>query len=209
MSNRPKVFCVGFQKTGTTSLHAALTTLGYRTAAVIGDDLSADELAKSGAKLCVEAAKRFDAVEDMPWPIFFRELDAAYPDSKFVLTVRDADGWFGSIDGHFGDRESEMQAFVYGRDAAAPRGNRQRYVDVFNRHNAAVRAHFADRPYDLLEMDLTAGDGWAELCGFLGDPVPHTPFPVKNRSADRQTLHYRLRRRVMQLFGRRLAPEQI
>ncbi len=209
MKMRPKVFCVGFQKTGTTSLHAALTTLGYRTAAVIGDDLSADELSARGAKLCVETARRFDAVQDMPWPVFFRELDAAYPKSKFVLTVRDAEGWFQSIDGHFGDRESEMQAFVYGRDAAAPHGNRQRYIDVFNRHNAMVRAHFADRPNDLLEMDLAAGDGWAELCGFLGAPVPQTPFPVKNRSSDRQTLSYRLRRRAMQLVGRRLAPEQI
>ena len=29
---RPKVFCVGFHKTGTKSLGAALATLGYRVA---------------------------------------------------------------------------------------------------------------------------------------------------------------------------------
>jgi hypothetical protein len=26
-------------------------------------------------------------------------------------------------------------------------------------------------------MDITAGDGWEKLCGFLGMPVPDAPFP--------------------------------
>lgn len=206
---RPKVFCIGFQKTGTTSLHAALTTLGYRTAAVVGRDWSADLLRQDGARLCIETAKEFDAAQDMPWPIFFRELDAAYPGSKFILTVRDAEDWFGSIANHFGDRPDDMQAFIYGRDAAAPAGNKQRYLEIYAQHEAAVRAHFANRPGDLLIMDLQSGAGWPELCGFIGAAIPATPFPVKNRSDDRKRLAYRLRRKIGRLFGAYLAPEQI
>lgn len=206
---RPKVFCIGFQKTGTTSLHAALTRLGYRTAAVVGRDWTAERLAAEGASLCIETAKDFDAAEDMPWPFFFRELDAAFPGSKFILTVRNEDRWFASIEKHFGDRADEMQAFIYGRDAAAPAGNRKRYLDVFARHERDVRAHFADRPDDFLAMDLEAGDGWRELCGFLGARIPGEPFPAKNRSTDRERLGYRLRRKIGRAFGRYLAPEQI
>lgn len=206
---RPKVFCIGFQKTGTTSLYAALERLGYRTAAVAGRDWTAARLAAEGAALCIETARDFDAAQDMPWPVFFRELDAAYPGSKFILTVRDPESWFTSIEGHFGAHEGEMQAFVYGRDAAAPAGNKARYLETLRRHEAAVRAHFVERPADLLVMDLEAGDGWAELCAFLGAPVPAGPFPMRNKSSDRKTLSFRVRRKAGQLFGRYLAPEKI
>lgn len=206
---RPKVFCIGFQKTGTTSLHAALTALGYKTAAVVGRDWTADRLRQEGARLCIETAKDFDAAQDMPWPIFFRELDAAYPGSKFILTVRDAEAWFASIANHFGDRPDHMQAFIYGSDAAAPAGNKQRYLEIYAQHEAAVRAHFANRPNDLLVMDLQSGAGWKELCGYLGAAVPATPFPVRNRSDDRKRIAYRLRRKIGRVFGSYLAPEQI
>lgn len=208
-SPRPKVFCIGFQKTGTTSLYAALERLGYRTAAVAGRDWTAERLAAEGAALCIDTARNYDAAQDMPWPIFFRELDAAYPGSKFILTVRDPGKWFASIEGHFGANEGEMQAFVYGRDAAAPAGNKARYLETLGAHEVAVRAHFADRPGDLLVMDLEAGDGWAKLCAFLGAPVPAEPFPARNKASDRRTLSFRLRRKVGQLFGRYLAPEKI
>jgi hypothetical protein len=44
-------------------------------------------------------------------------------------------------------------------------------------HVHRVRAYFADRPGDLLVMDIAAGDGWGVLCPFLGLPTPDTPFP--------------------------------
>lgn len=206
---RPKVFCIGFQKTGTTSLYAALSALGYKTAAVVGRDWSAERLEAEGAALCIETMRDHDAAQDMPWPIFFRELDAAFPGAKFILTVRDAERWFASIEGHFGANADAMQAFVYGADAAAPSGNKARYVESMARHDRAVRAHFADRPNDLLVMDLERGDGWDELCAFLGAPVPDAPFPAKNRSSDRKTLSFRIRRKLGLLVGRYLAPERI
>jgi hypothetical protein len=204
---RPKVFCIGFQKTGTTSLYAALERLGYKTAAVVGRDWSADRLRGEGAGACIDAARDHDAAQDMPWPIFFRELDEAFPGSKFILTVRDPESWFASIEGHFGAHEGEMQAFVYGRDAAAPAGNKARYLETLAAHEAAVRAHFADRPNDLLVMNLEAGDGWRELCAFLGAAVPDEPFPARNKAGDRKTLSFRIRRKLSRLLGGYLAPE--
>lgn len=207
--DRPKVICIGFQKTGTTSLFAALTTLGYRTAAVVGRDWTAGRLAKEGAARCIETMRHHDAAQDMPWPIFFRELDAAFPGSKFILTVREPESWFRSIEGHFGANPDEMQSFVYGRSASAPAGNKARYLEVYTRHEQDVRDWFKDRPEDLLIMDLERGDGWPALCCFLGEPTPAGDFPVRNRSSDRRTLHFRLRRKVGQLLGRTLEPERI
>lgn len=210
MKTKPKVFCVGFQKTGTTSLFAALSELGYRTAAVIGRDLSAAELQKNGGKLCVETARNFDAVQDMPWPLFYQDLDSAYPKSKFILTVRDAESWFGSIEKHFGSEPSTMQEFIYGEEAMFPAGNKERYLQVYNSHNQQIRDYFADRPNDLLVMDLAKGDGWSALCEFLEYDKPiKMPFPAKNKATDRESLAYRLRRKITRMLGGYLSPEEI
>ena len=54
-------------------------------------------------------------------------------------------------------------------------------------HKERFRAHYCDvramvPPGRLLEFDLA--DGWEPLCKFLGRPVPRTPFPHVNESAD-------------------------
>lgn len=209
MSQRPKIFCIGFQKTGTTSLYAALESLGFRTAAVVGRDLTAQALRTEGAALCIETMQHYDATQDMPWPLFYRELDAAFPGAKFILTIREPESWFRSIEGHFGDEPTALGAFTYGADAAAPTGCKDRYIETYTAHNEAVRRYFADRPDDLLEMDLAQGDGWTALCGFIDCETPETPFPARNRQADRETLWYRVRRKLYQLAGRQIRPEQV
>lgn len=204
-----KVFCIGFHKTGTTSLYAALTELGYRVSGTIGHRWSAERLRAEGAKLCVETARRFDAVEDMPWPLFYRELDAAFPGSKFILSVREADDWHASVDKHFGDIDSQMHRFIYGEAFGRARENKARWVETMTAHNRSVLEHFAGRRGDLLVMNLARGDGWEKLAPFLRIPVPATPFPVKNTSSDRETLAYRLKRKLNQWVGRTPHPERL
>ena len=45
-------------------------------------------------------------------------------------------------------------------------------------HNLQVME--AVPPDRLLVLDIAAGDGWPELCPFLGVPVPAAPFPHSN-----------------------------
>lgn len=203
-----KIFCIGFHKTGTTSLYSALTSLGYRTSGTVGFDLGYEELKKKGADLCIEAARDIDAAEDMPWPLYFRELDAAFPGSKFILTLRDLDNWYASVAGHFEDRTPPMHALTYGPDKANALDHEDHWIATHQAHLEAVRAWFADRPGDLLEMDLAAGDGWEKLCAFLGKEIPETPFPQKNTSKIRHSWRYRLLRKLHALTGRQFYPEQ-
>jgi hypothetical protein len=195
----PKVFCIGFQKTGTTSMAAALELLGYRVTSIYGQDDALDELRRSYVARGLEIAETVDAVQDMPWPLIFRELDAAFPGARFILTWRETDRWLASIRSHFGSNPAVLQALTYGPDAAYPVGHEDRYRDVYERHNAEVRAHFRDRPGDLLEMNLSHGDGWAPLCAFLDRPVPEAPFPASNTAQSRTSLATRLRRRIRRL----------
>lgn len=173
----PKVFCVGMQKTGTTSLQYALSLIGYRVAGVFSiRDLDAPDQMLGRA---LSLVPQFDAFADNPWSVLYRDLDRAVPGSKFILTTRNPEAWYGSVCQHFGSKPLRMHAWIYG--VSSPVGQRDAYVSTLLRHQSEVRAYFADRPRDFLEMDVTTGDGWAQLGGLLGKRVPDRPFPRLNR----------------------------
>lgn len=122
---------------------------------------------------------RFDAFRDNPWPLLFRELHAYRPDSRFILTIRPTKGWVASVVGHFGEKSSPMRQWIYG--VGSPLGAETDYAARYDRHNREVLEFFSDKPGSLLVMDLTAGDGWQELCAFLGGvDIPAEPFPHSN-----------------------------
>ncbi len=178
---RNKVFGVGLHKTGTKSLAQALRILGYR---VTGPNGTRDpRIADNALDLALQMAPDFDAFQDNPWAVLFREMDQAFPRSKFVLTRRPAERWISSVVRHFGDQTTPMREWVYGR--GCPLGNEDLYVARYRRHNEDVIAYFADRGEDLLVMDFEAGDGWDALCAFLRRPVPDVAFPHVNRATDR------------------------
>ena len=176
-SSKPKVFCIGFHKTGTKSIGHALELLGYRVCGPVG--VRRPDIAERALELALATAKDFDAFQDNPWPILFRELDQAFPGSRFILTVRDLDDWLASAVNHFGRKTTPMREWIYG--AGAPLGNEARYRARHQAHLDAVRAHFRHRPDDLLEFPLTRQPDWGPLCRFLDLPPPAAPFPALNQ----------------------------
>lgn len=198
--SQPKVFCIGFQKTGTSSLRDALSQIGYNVTGVFGRDVPLEELKRTYVDRGLEIARQFDAVEDMPWPLMFRELDEAFPGSKFILTMRETDRWYNSIAGHFGANPYHIQQLTYGDDAPAPVGHEARYREVYDAHNQAVRDYFADRPDDLLELWLERGHGWSELGAFLGrSDVPEGQFVHTNSNKQRRSIAYRIKAKLIRL----------
>ncbi|MDY7096803.1 MAG: sulfotransferase [Pseudomonadota bacterium] len=195
--NSRKIFCIGFQKTGTSSMRDALRMLGYSVTGSFHGSMPLDQMRDSFVKVGLEKAAQYDAVEDMPWPLMFRELDAEFPNAAFILTIRNSDNWLKSITGHFGDKRDDIQRLTYGDDAPAPLGHEEHYRSVYEAHNKAVIEHFRDRPDDLLVMDLEAGDGWDELGRFLGrEDVPTGPFFHVNSARERTSLLNRIRSKL-------------
>jgi hypothetical protein len=206
-ANGPKVFGIGFQKTGTSSLDQAFRILGYRTdkgvfinAPAKRDSIFIDPPLTNAKVLerVFPVAQEKDAFSDNPWPLLYRELDALFPGSKFVLTVRYADTWLASLVRHYGDRESDMLEWLYGCRSIP--GNEARCLPVYEAHNAAVRKHFASRPDALLEIDIERTPQWDALCAFLSRPVPAQPFPRANAAEERERkragVWWRLRHKV-------------
>lgn len=183
-ATKRKVFCIGFHKTGTTTMKRALEILGYR---VTGPNDTRDP--DIGAKLdgLVERlAQKYDAFQDNPWPLVYRKMDALYPGARFILTVRDEDKWFASNLKHFGTDPSPMRELIYGPGNGFPEGHEALYKERMRQHNREVAEYFAVRPDDLLTIELAKDARWEPLCGFLGAPVPEAPFPHANSVRQRE-----------------------
>ena len=178
-----KVFCVGLQRTGTTSLGAALEVLGFRVCGAVGTWLP--DIRSRASALAREIVPRYDAFEDNPWPLLVEELDAAWPDARFVLTVRDAGAWVRSVRSYFTGQQSPMEEWLYG-PGGVPAADDATLATLRARHDASVRTRFANRPSQLLVLDVDAGLSWEPLCSFLGRPVPAVPFPRLNSGAVRE-----------------------
>jgi Sulfotransferase domain len=173
-----KVFGIGLGRTGTMSLVSALNLLGVRSIHYPSDDQTLRELKAARYRLSV--LEHYDGAADISIAPYYAELDRAYPGSKFILTVRDKENWLDSIEGHFSNVNNfdyEFARFVHTVTYGCDVFHRERFAHAFDCHTRNVSTYFAERPVDLLVLDICKGDGWEALCSFLGRALP-CPLPA-------------------------------
>ncbi|WP_119273249.1 sulfotransferase family protein [Taklimakanibacter deserti] len=192
----------GFGRTGTNSLKIALEQLGF------GPCHHMFEVRDNPERLVDwEALARGEKVDwdhvfrgyrsqvDWPGARYWRELVRHYPTAKVVLSVRDPDEWFDSVQativpflaarGHHSSPHVNAICEMGHEMVAAQVFNgriseRQHATQAFKNHIADVQSEIpADR---LLTFDLR--DGWRPLCEFLRVEVPDIPFPKTNSSKE-------------------------
>lgn len=183
-----KVFGVGLSRTGTRSLTTALRVLGFDTAHYPVDQATLDTLARGDARFPLLDSG--DGITDITVAPYYEDLDRAFPESKFVLTVRDEESWLRSCRFHWarpvagkgGEGEharvyQEIQRFLRAAVYASYEFDEDRFRRVYRGHVQRVTGYFAGRDDDLLVLDIVAGEGYERLAPFLGVPVPGQPFP--------------------------------
>ncbi len=181
-----RVFGIGMHKTGTTSLHSAFQLLGLKSAHWKSAHWAKAiwrEMTTIGVSRTLE---EYYALCDLPLTILYRELDQAYPGSKFILTTRDEGKWLASVENHWNPERNQFRA-AWDSDPFTHRVHRELYgrksfdkevfLARFRRHNAEVVEHFKDRPGDLLVMNVDRKPGWNALCNFLGKRMPSVEYP--------------------------------
>lgn len=179
-----KVFGIGLNKTGTTTLGRVFSELGFR-------NLSYDlELLRSASQNDMapifKAINNYDSFEDWPWPLLFEEVDKNNIDSKFILTTRkNSEAWIESLKKH-AERTgpTEARKIVYGYKM--PHGNENEHIRMYKKHNNRVRNHFKKKG-NMIEVSWEEGDGWKKICSFLGKQKPKREFPHANKSEQRVT----------------------
>ena len=114
-----KYFCIGMNKTGTTSLKFLFEDLGFH----VGDQRKAEILTgkfylDQNFKPIIDYCQSAQVFQDIPfsYPDTYKYLDKAYPNSKFILTVRnDSEQWYNSV--------IQFHAKLFGSDGRIPTGN--------------------------------------------------------------------------------------
>lgn len=201
-----KVFCIGANKTGTTSIASVFRQLGLQ----VGDQAQAEMLvhdwARHDFRRLIHYCRYADAFQDLPFslPGTFRALDEAFPGARFILTVREnAQVWFESLLGHHrrlaGHDRTPTAAdlrqvryrypgFVldalrlsYGADEGQLY-DRRRYMQHYRDHVTSVKAYFSDRPQDLLVLDVGRPNAMRRLLNFLGHPYEGQRMPHLNKA---------------------------
>jgi hypothetical protein len=203
----PKVFCIGLNKTGTTSLDRALKDLGY----LMGHQPTAELLLEPWSRRdfgpIIEFAKSADAFQDIPFslPFTYQALDGAFPDARFLLTVRaDAEEWYRSLtrfhaklwtDGERIPTEQDLRKAFYREEGYVWRASRLIYdtpdsdpyhkpwlLAHYERHLVNVREYFRHRPGKLLEINLANDEDYLRMCAFLGKTPCGDTFPLLNKT---------------------------
>lgn len=196
-----KVFVIGFHKTGLTSLGRALEILGYRVchrAKPIREALGHDEMIKllengSYTKL-FDIAAQYNAFHDNPWFWLYKELDKEFPNSKFILSLREEQSWLQSAQRYFGESTSDFRRLVYGNGQF--KGNENLYLERHRAHVEEVRTWFKGRNKDLLELDIIAAPNWALLCKFLDKDIPNEAFPHLNTSSKPSSVFNKVKNKI-------------
>lgn len=188
-TKKKKIFGIGLSQTGNESLTLALNMLGFNVAYAPDDEVTLTELIAGNNGLTI--LKEFDGITDITVATFYAQLDELFPDSKFILTIRDKESWSKAVEAQFGQPVFEglpsnentmllrkrLRTAVYGIYSF----DKQQFSNVYDLHYKNVIEYFTNRPESLLILNIYAGEGWEKLCKFLNSPVLDKPFPLMDK----------------------------
>ncbi|PKD16742.1 hypothetical protein APR41_08015 [Salegentibacter salinarum] len=169
-----KVFCIGFQKTGTTTLGKSLEILGYNHSSFDHTLYLKHYKKNRNISKIIDYTSKFDSFDDMPWsktdliPI----LDYTFPGSKFIYLTRDEESW-----------KKSMKNWGYKKFG--------KHLDVealykeYLKHNEFVLSYFKDRiGEDLIVLNIGDKKGFKKLANFLSRKTHLESFPHYNKTSD-------------------------
>lgn len=206
MFKKQKVFCIGMNKTGTTSLEAALKILGFKMGVQEKAELFLDDWAKRDFRRIIKYCKTADAFQDIPFSLdyTYQILDHMFPKSRFILTERNnADEWFESLLRHHTNivgknripTPEDLKGFSYRYkgwlwlyhkyvfDADEKTlFDKKLYLQAYHKHNVQVLDYFKYHPGKLLVLNPSEPSAMELLCDFLEIKYRGQSFPHLNKS---------------------------
>ena len=208
-----KIFCIGRNKTGTTSLASFFRGNGYKVGNQEQAELLLEDWVQRDFSRIIDYCRTAEFFQDIPFslPDTYVALDEAFPGSKFILSIRSTpEEWYSSLVAHHTRRfsstpglppsEQDLQQFKYRRRykgwllraqravygyPAVPLYDKAAYIAHYEEHNARAMEYFTSRPGDFLALNLADSDAFHQLCRFVGlDAARVVPLPHLNRSSD-------------------------
>jgi len=204
---RPKIFCIGLNKTGTTSLKKEMELQGYTVGNQRQAELLFEDWIKRDFKRIIRYCRTAQFFQDVPfsYPYTFIAMDQAFPGSKFILTVRkNAEEWYDSLirfhgklwgNGNIPPTAEDLKSATYiykGQPYHSifyvhnvPKDNPYKkdiLIDHYNSHNKNVKDYFRHRPNDLLIINIKNSEDYSRFCKFIEGKKQREGFPWENKT---------------------------
>ena len=163
-----KIFCIGYNKTGTTTLGKSFELLGYRNSTF--NHVVYKYLYLRGSKRAIlNYTSKFDSFDDLPWlkEDMIPLLDETFPGSRWIYLERDEVSWKKSY-------KTWTASKGWVRDI-------EEGWSGYCRHRDFVLQYFRDRN-DFLILDVRDPQGFKKLASFLGTMATDESFPIYNKS---------------------------
>lgn len=187
---KQKIFIVGFNKSGTTTLHQYFKNNGLRSIHWDGGRIAVAIQANCIASRPVMTGydRAFTVFSDMVFlnekiliegNAQFRNMDADYPGSYFIYNTRNIDDWIASRLVHNGGR------FFESSKAAFQTTDKDKVVKIWKdtrlNFEADIRQYFQSSPR-FLELDINAPDPQKIVNGFLKRDLDETRWRWQNKT---------------------------
>ena len=208
-----KIFCIGFHKTGTTSLLHFLLNLSLRVCDGLGEEEFKEVLdfynLKNKVNYLENLILSFNAFEDMPWPIFYKEIFSKFPNSYYILTTRSTESWIKSCLKHFqyDSNQYPLHELTYGVGKGSPAGNEKEWINIYEKHNEEVIRFFSENKnanFLHLEIDKINNKEISErILKFINLSGNNTEFKIANKASNKylKKIYQTLRRIKYFFFG--------
>jgi hypothetical protein len=208
VQNKQKVFCIGLNKTGTTSMKAAFEELGFIVAPQLpAEKLFFDWVKRDFKRIIAYCKTSGEAFQDIPFslPFTYVILDHYFPNSKFILTIRNnPEQWYKSITRYHGKLWSQNNKIPTKNDLIKAKYivegypyyalkhifntpdkdlyNKNMLINFYSKHIENVEEYFHGRANDLLILNVAKKNAYQKLAKFLGSKTNKTKFPWKNKT---------------------------
>lgn len=204
---RKKIFGIGYNKTGTTSLNQAMVDLGFVVGNQRQGEILFDDWLKRDFRKLISFCRTAQFFQDAPfsYPYTFVAMDQAFPGSKFILTIRDnPEQWYNSLikfhgklwgNGNVPPSAEDLKNANYLYKGFPYYSKKKRFkvddTDLYNkdilisdylRHNENVVDYFGDRPNDLLVINIAEKDSYQKFLEFLNVESNVSDFPWENKT---------------------------
>ena len=164
-----KIICVGQPKTGTKTLKQIFVQLGRNVSddplcfiennsdyMTINDIPIDTNNFFNNISYLQKNLEMFDFFHDIPYSFNYELIDKQYPDSKFILTIRDEEDWFKSLFHYVRLPQSSSKKLlnvIYHHEIILNE-HKEEVIELYRKYNNDVITYFKDTPEKLLIINL-------------------------------------------------------
>lgn len=206
--NKDKVFCIGLNKTGTTTLEKVLKDFGFKLGIQAKAELLVHDWYKRDFRSIISYCNNAEAFQDIPFslPFTYMFLDQYFKKSKFILTIRDnPEQWYNSItrfhskiwaegksiptvedlkNAHYLYQgfPYELNRYMFNTPKNEPY-KKENLLGHYNNHNHSVIEYFRSQPDKLIVINVSVDNDYGRLCNFLNKKPTQNSFPWENKTS--------------------------